>query len=261
MAHTEHLHKAPPDRFKTFLRAVLFALLFTGGMAGGFQYFSKRIFSYPPEQQTVQVAEEEDYLFLSVFYPLEGRLQMEERRVRKPETMLRKAHATVAEFLKGPAGVTDTVLPKNIKIMGVSFGIDGVLYVDLSGEFRMHFMGDAMVEYLTLRGLYESLMFNLMDISDVKVLVEGREIDTLGGHLSLRYPIGRNITKIVSRGVTPYEKGVAPYERGVYPNVRGVTPGVKGAAPLAPRMPSPLDEEVVTEELLERDVEGPHDER
>lgn len=269
MARTEGSRSGPGWLFTT----VLFFVLFAGGMYGGYHYFSSKIFHYPAEKETVLSDVAEDYVFMSVFYPVQGRLQMEERRVKRTETVLERAEAAVGEFLKGPAGSTVSVLPKNIRILGVSFGIDGVLYVDLSGEFRMHFMGDAMIEYMTLRGLYESLMFNLTDISDVKVLVEGREVDTLGGHLSLRRPIGRNITKMVSRGVMPYEGATKEPVLGL--SAAPVTP-----APHAANLPggtgpsagnaddisredlrSPLDEEVVTEELVERDVEGPLDER
>ncbi|MDP3260348.1 MAG: hypothetical protein Q8M34_07160, partial [Thermodesulfovibrionales bacterium] len=48
---------------------------------------------------------------------------------------------------------------------------------------------DAAAEFLLLRGLYESLMSNVYDINDVKILIEGREMESLGGHLYLSYPL------------------------------------------------------------------------
>ena len=49
-----------------------------------------------------------------------------------------------------------------------------MLYVDLSDEFRRNFYGgDAAAEFLLLRGLYESLISNVYDITDVKILIEG----------------------------------------------------------------------------------------
>jgi len=63
------------------------------------------------------------------------------------------------------------------------------LYVDLSDEFRRNFQGDVLAEFLLLKGLYESLISNEQEIQDVKILIEGKEIETLGGHLLLTYPL------------------------------------------------------------------------
>jgi hypothetical protein len=68
-------------------------------------------------------------------------------------------------------------------------GEDRVLYVDLSDEFRRNFQGDALTEFFLLKGLYESIISNVEDIQDVKVLVDGKEVETLGGHLYLLYPL------------------------------------------------------------------------
>jgi hypothetical protein len=51
-----------------------------------------------------------------------------------------------------------------------------------------------MAEFLLLKGLYESLISNIDDIQDVKVLVEGKELETLGGHLYLLYPLKDMVT-------------------------------------------------------------------
>ncbi|MBS1233295.1 MAG: hypothetical protein H6R42_949, partial [Nitrospirae bacterium] len=44
-------------------------------------------------------------------------------------------------------------------------------------------------EFLLLKGLYESIISNVQDIQDVKILIEGKETETLGGHLFLLYPL------------------------------------------------------------------------
>jgi len=59
----------------------------------------------------------------------------------------------------------------------------------LSDDFRRNFWGDALTEFLLLKGLYQSIIANVEDIVDVKVLIEGKELETLGGHLYLMYPL------------------------------------------------------------------------
>lgn len=73
-------------------------------------------------------------------------------------------------------------------------GSDGTVYLDISHEFRSHFKGDAYGEFLLLRGLYESVMSNARDVNGLKVLIEGKEVETIGGHISLEGTLGSVIT-------------------------------------------------------------------
>ena len=87
---------------------------------------------------------------------------------------------------------------KDTKILGIYRGTDKILYVNLSDEFRRNFQGDVMAEFLLLKGLYESLISNIDDVQDVKVLIEGNELETLGGHLYLKYPLKGLVTQDIS---------------------------------------------------------------
>ncbi|MDP1759806.1 MAG: GerMN domain-containing protein, partial [Thermodesulfovibrionales bacterium] len=157
-------------------------------MAGGYFYFSKK---FPSQALPVKETEEkigraiEDMFTLRIYYPAGGRLQMEERKAQKKTIQMTAAEAVISEFLKGPVNVSVSEIPKDAKLIGLYRGDDGMLYVDLSDEFRRNFGGDAAAEFLLLRGLYESLMSNVYDITDVKILIEGREMESLGGHLYL----------------------------------------------------------------------------
>ncbi|MEK7741573.1 MAG: GerMN domain-containing protein [Nitrospirota bacterium] len=131
----------------------------------------------------------EDMFTLRIYYPAGGRLQMEERKAQKKTIQMTVAEAVISEFLKGPVNVSVSEIPKDTKLIGLYRGDDGMLYVDLSDEFRRNFGGDAAAEFLLLRGLYESLISNVYDITDVKILIEGREMESLGGHLYLSYPL------------------------------------------------------------------------
>lgn len=169
----------------------IFALLFVGGLAAGYIYFSK---TYSKE---VTVSEEridilpktEDLIFLKIYYPVENRLLIEEKGVQVRTTQMAIAQKVVEEFLKGPAISHSSEIPKNAKVLGIYRDADRILYIDLSEEFRRNFQGDALTEYLILKGLYDSLTSNLNDLEDIKILIEGREIETLGGHFFLSYPL------------------------------------------------------------------------
>jgi spore germination protein GerM len=169
----------------------LFIILFIGGLSAGYIYFSK---TYSKE---VTVSEErinilpktEDLIFLKIYYPVDNRLVLEEKGVQIRTTQIAIAQTIVEEFLKGPTILQSTEIPKNAKILGIYRDADRILYIDLSEEFRRNFQGDALSEYLVLKGLYDSLTSNLNDLEDIKILIEGREIETLGGHFFLSYPL------------------------------------------------------------------------
>ncbi|MEW6213732.1 MAG: GerMN domain-containing protein [Nitrospirota bacterium] len=169
----------------------MLVLLLLGSATIGYFYFSK-VFSKkrPAAEETVGIpTKTEDSFSLRIYYPVNNRLQMEERRLPRRTTQIAIAEATIEEFLKGPAGAAVSNIPRDSRLLGLYRDTDRILYVDLSDEFRRNFHCDAVTEFLILKGLYESLISNIQDIQDIKVLIEGREIETLGGHLYLSYPL------------------------------------------------------------------------
>jgi spore germination protein GerM len=169
----------------------LLILLFLVGGTGGYFYFSKVLQKDRPVQEgTAGIPEKtEDFFPLKIYYPEDDHLQVEERMLERRTGQMAIAEATVEEYLKGPAGTAASNIPKKVKLLSLYKGADGILYVDLSDEFRRNFQGDVLSEFFLLKGLYESIISNVEDVKDVKVLIEGKEAETLGGHLYLLYPI------------------------------------------------------------------------
>ncbi|OGW39841.1 MAG: hypothetical protein A2Y97_01340 [Nitrospirae bacterium RBG_13_39_12] len=168
---------------------ILLSLLFLGGLGGGYFYFSKSTHKQVPEDQVPTLPQTEDLFTLKIYYPVGNQLEIEERRLQRRTTQIAVAEAVVEEFLKGPAGIKTPEMPKDVRLLGIYFDENKILYVDLSDEFRRNFQGDALTEFLLLKGLYESLSSNLGNIEDVKVLIEGAEKETLGGHFYLSFPL------------------------------------------------------------------------
>ncbi|MBE0425121.1 MAG: GerMN domain-containing protein [Nitrospirae bacterium] len=170
---------------------LLLAAVFLAGVIGGYLYFSKffykeRTIDKEPVQTSINV---DDFFSLRIYYPVYDHLQFEERRILKRSVQIAIAEAAVEEYLKGPAGITSQIIPKETKLLDLYKGVDKILYIDLSEEFRRNFQGDVLAEFLLLKGLYESIISNVEDVQDVKVIIEGREIETHGGHFYLLYPL------------------------------------------------------------------------
>jgi len=62
-----------------------------------------------------------------------------------------------------------------------------------------------MQELLTVYGLVNTLLVNLPTMAEVQILVEGREADTLAGHVDLRRPLRKNEGLIVSSDSRPQD--------------------------------------------------------
>ena len=178
------------------LGAVFLAVLFTSGITAGYLFFMRGV-SVQPENKTGVRPVGGDFIYLRVYYPFEGRLQMEERRVPRVASRVSVAEATIREFLKGPAGVAKSCVPEGAELIGVYPGQDGMLYIDFSGELRRNFQGGALSEFLLLRGLYESLLSNYYGAGGFKILVEGREVESIGGHISLLRTLGEVVSQTV----------------------------------------------------------------
>lgn len=178
---------------KLVLKWFIGVLILTAAISAGYVLFSK------PRAAKVDVVNAlpsanapsaDDFIVLRIYYPIDNGLSMEERRVMAGAS---PDEAVVREFLKGPSGVKATFVPEGAALISAMRGTDGIAYVNLTEEARTNFQGDAMAEYLFLRGLYESMTSGASNAIDVKVLVGGRETDSLGGHFSLLLPLGQSL--------------------------------------------------------------------
>lgn len=183
---------------RRILWILIFVLLFLGGIAGGFFYFSRN-FGHRQVAETVPPQEKnqgEDTSFIRVYYPSEGRLVMEERKVKRQVYVSAIAAEALGEFLRGPSDTAKSAVPPGTKLLGVYQGSDGILYIDLSDEFRRNFQGDALHEFLLLKGLYDSVISNVIGVDDVKIIVEGKEIESIGGHFYALYPLKNMLAEV-----------------------------------------------------------------
>jgi hypothetical protein len=69
----------------------------------------------------------------------------------------------------------------------------GDAYVDLTREVVSSHTGGTDAELLTVYTIVDALTANLPAVRAVQILVEGKEVDTLAGHVDLRRPIEKNL--------------------------------------------------------------------
>jgi spore germination protein GerM len=69
----------------------------------------------------------------------------------------------------------------------------GEAYVDLSRELTAAHPGGSLNELLTIYTLVDALTVNLPAITSVQLLVDGKEVDTIAGHVDVRRPLLKNL--------------------------------------------------------------------
>ena len=100
-------------------------------------------------------------------------------------------HIIDAQLQPPPAGRLSAI-PQGTQVRSVFVGSKGDAYVDLSPEVRTNHTGGSLNEALTVFTLVNALTSNLPGITSVQILIDGREVDSLAGHLDLRHPLSRN---------------------------------------------------------------------
>ena len=125
---------------------------------------------------------------VTIFYPGEAGLVKEEKTLAGGSLPVKLAESVLQEYFKGlKNGLNNTL------VRGVYEDRNKILYVDLSDEFRRNFSGEARYEYYLLKSFYQTLVTNVSEVRDVKILIEGREIDSIGGHMLAIMPLRETV--------------------------------------------------------------------
>jgi sporulation and spore germination protein len=69
----------------------------------------------------------------------------------------------------------------------------GEAFVDLTVHARTKHSGGALDELFTVYAIVDALTVNLPAITRVQILLEGKEVDTLAGHVDLRHPLQKSL--------------------------------------------------------------------
>ncbi|MFN7984958.1 MAG: GerMN domain-containing protein [Vicinamibacterales bacterium] len=84
-----------------------------------------------------------------------------------------------------------SAIPQGTTVRAVFLTPDGTAFVDVSGELASKHPGGSLNELLTVYTIVEALTTNLPAVTAVQLLVDGKELDTLAGHLDMKHPLPR----------------------------------------------------------------------
>ncbi len=113
----------------------------------------------------------------------------EKREIRKREDVEDEAHQLVWELIGGPRGKLLPTLPPKTRLLSLQVDGKGIAKVNFSKSLSKDHPGGSSAEMMTVYSVVNSLAFNFPEIKGVQFLVEGQEVETIAGHLSLNQPI------------------------------------------------------------------------
>jgi Sporulation and spore germination len=133
-----------------------------------------------------------------LFYVSEDgtRLTGVEREVVYGEGPAAQAQLIINAQLAPAAAPLVSAVPPGTTLRALYLNAKGEAYVDLSRDVVTAHTGGSRDELLTIYTIVNALTSNLPAVTSVQVLVDGKEVDTLAGHVDLRRPLEKNLTLV-----------------------------------------------------------------
>jgi spore germination protein GerM len=119
----------------------------------------------------------------------EDALVAEKRRVSPKSTAVDRAKASLQELIAGPKGDALRTISTEVNLRELFIDNHGTAYVDFSEALSQNHPSGPWAEVLTLRSIMQTLVVNVPEIKRVQILIEGREVETLAGHVDIRRPL------------------------------------------------------------------------
>jgi len=117
-----------------------------------------------------------------------------ERDVSFGDSIVEQARRIVEAQLEGPPPAPlASAIPEGTALRSLFISDRGDAFVDLSPEITTKHPGGALNELFTVYVLVDALTVNLPSITRVQILVNGKETDTLAGHVDVRHPLTKSL--------------------------------------------------------------------
>ena len=89
-----------------------------------------------------------------------------------------------------------SVIPPDTNLRAFFISDNDDAFIDLTSQATTNHPGGSTTELLTVYALVNAVTTNLATTQRVQILIDGREVDTLAGHVDLRRPLEHNVSII-----------------------------------------------------------------
>ena len=146
-------------------------------------------------------AAETAHIVGTVFYvtPEGDLLQPVRREIPLADGLVAQGRQILLTQFEAPPSPYVSAIPKGTTLRAFYLTEKGDAFVDLSG-ISAH-PGGSLAELLTVHAIVNAVTANLPAVQRVQILVDGKEVDTIAGHVDVRRPLPKD-TSLVKADVT-----------------------------------------------------------
>ncbi len=143
----------------------------------------------------IQPAFHNDPLAVTLYYPRDGLLVSSAASVKRQSDAQAQAQETLASLLLDQRAAQAAVL-REIKLRAFYIDAQGIAYVDLAPIQKQSIRASAWDEQLAIYAIVNTLMQNFEEIKQVALLIDGRDAQTLAGHMDLSRQFSKRLDLI-----------------------------------------------------------------
>ncbi len=116
----------------------------------------------------------------------------EQRQIMKDKDSAEQARELVKALLDGTKTSLVNTFPQETELQSVKIEDGKRAYVSFNKNLIRNHPGGSASEMATIYSLTNTLTANIPNIREVKLLVDGKEIASIGGHIDTRHPFTAN---------------------------------------------------------------------
>jgi spore germination protein GerM len=116
----------------------------------------------------------------------------EKREISKKRRTEEEAKEVLNELIKGPKGALIPTLPSRTRLLALQIDRRGLAKVNFDQSLSKDHPGGSSAEMMTIYSIVNSLTLNFPRIERVQILIDGKTVESIAGHISLKHPISSN---------------------------------------------------------------------
>ena len=162
----------------------------------------------PPATAAATTPAETAHITATLFYASsDGRSLVPVRRdVPLASGVVEQGRQILLTELKAAPAPYIKVIPEGTTLRAFYVTDRGDAFVDLGPEIVRAHPGGSLNELLTVYALVNAVTANLPAVQRVQLLVDGREVDAIAGHVDIRRPLTRDTSLVRERDTTQDSK-------------------------------------------------------
>lgn len=147
---------------------------------------------FPPTKDAVVKKKEKQLVVLYFSDANERFLKPEERYVPKTNTPTEQATEVVKALLDGSKTKLVNTFPEKVTMDSIRIDEGQTAHVSFGSSLVSGHPGSSASEMATIYSLTNSLIKNVSGIKKVKLLIAGKEVESIKGHINTRHPFTMN---------------------------------------------------------------------